>query len=164
MTAVYLTDLDWVGIDAFDRPVWKRASDGQHFCLVDTLLDDTPQARYQAMEALMLNPFTELYAKCGTREGEPSHPVTFRHRPAALRCVYAPQGQGMFSAGRTYELEPPIHTGVQPHDPRNAEVQDDLGHPRVIRLEPDLPRTFHTGVSAPGGRSFAVFEEVRHDD
>lgn len=161
MIDVYLTDLDWVGIDAFDRPVWKRASDSQHFCLVDTLMDDTPQAPFQAMESLIMNPFTELYAKGKAREGEPSHSVSFRHRVAALRCVYAPQGQGLFSQGKIYGLQPAIHSDVQPHDPRNAEVHDDLGHPRLIRLEPGLPRILHTGVAAPGGRNFAVFEDLR---
>ncbi|PXX95857.1 hypothetical protein [Halomonas sp. LBP4] len=163
MTATYLSDLEWMGIDAFSRPVWKSVTDRQCYCLVDMLVDDTPEAQQLALQALINDPFIELYNKGSSVEGEPSHPVPFRQRPSGLRCIFAPAGQEMFVAGEQYATLPASHAGDGSHDPRCVAFRDSLGALKSIRLEPGLPKSCRTGVQASGGRSLALFEEVRDD-
>jgi hypothetical protein len=161
MDTIYLSDLDWVGLDTFARPMWRHRVDGQHYCVVDLLVTPGPDSERVAMSTLMYNPFTQLFRKDDGPEGEPTTEVLFLFRPAAVRCVFAPEGQSLFTVGREYPLGGALHQRGHQHDPRCAELHDDQGGWHPFKAEPKTPGVISTGVTAVGGRSLALFEYVQ---
>ncbi|NWN81755.1 MAG: hypothetical protein HLX48_01995 [Halomonas sp.] len=122
--SIFLSDLDWYGVDAWNRPVWQHRGTGAQYCLVDELYDpDDPQARLKAMERLVAYK-ASLYVK----EGEPSHPVHYCRRPGHVRCTKAPAGQDGFTQGGLYEVYPASASTTCWVLPHLFEVRDNLGH------------------------------------
>lgn len=163
MQTIYLSDLDWAGIDAFARPTWRHAATFQHYCLVDTLVAPGVDASREAMAALIDNPFTPLYRKGDDMEGEPEEQVLFELRPPAVRCIFAPEGQTLFTQGKAYRLGSRRPEDGCEHNPRCAEIRDDQGQWRHFQAEPKNPGVVNTGVTAIGGRNLALFEYLAGD-
>ncbi|WP_426575607.1 hypothetical protein ACP179_01800 (plasmid) [Xenorhabdus stockiae] len=85
--ALSRNELVFVGVDSWNRPVFKRLSNDKYYCSVDSIfpIDATPETINQFLIDALLYRCEEhrefLYYKGCDFEGEPEHPVKFEGGP-----------------------------------------------------------------------------------
>ncbi|EPN9162977.1 hypothetical protein ACT4EA_004173 [Escherichia coli] len=76
--ALTRSDLEFYGVDGWDRPVFKTA-DGQFYCSVDQLYqgNEINEAVVETVLENISEGFDELYYKGRRADGEPDYPVKY---------------------------------------------------------------------------------------
>lgn len=75
---IYRNELEFIGVDDWDRPVFKHVN-GYYYCSVDQLLHAS-EANTETVEAILKKiseGMDELYFKGRRPDGEPDYPVDY---------------------------------------------------------------------------------------
>lgn len=72
-------DLEYVGIDRWDRPVFRHKN-GKYYCSTSQLLSEEEATEDRINDVLqhMSDGYDSLYLKGSSFEGEPSHSVPYK--------------------------------------------------------------------------------------